>query len=51
MKHEELSINKQVPHIVKRIRKIMVSVELCKEIEKDFFSIVGVPMRNQTSDL
>ena len=37
MKHEELSINKQVPHIVKRIRKIMVSVELCKEIEKDFF--------------
>ena len=35
MKHEELSINKQVPHIVKRIRKIVVSVELCKEIKKD----------------
>ena len=37
MKHEELSIKKQVPHIVKRIRKIVVSVELCKEIKKDVF--------------
>ena len=38
MTHEELFINKQVPHIVKRIRKIVVSVELCKEIKKDVFS-------------
>ena len=37
MTHEELLINKQVPHIVKRIRKIVVSVELCKEIKKDVF--------------
>ena len=37
MTREELLINKQVPHIVKRIRKIVVSVELCKEIKKDVF--------------
>ena len=52
--HKEILINKQVRHIVKRIRKIVVSVELCKEIEEDVFfvlSSVGVPMRNQTSDL
>ena len=35
--HKEILINKQVRHIVKRIRKIVVSVELCKEIEKDVF--------------
>ena len=35
--HKEILINKQVRHIVKRIRKIVVSVELCKEIEKDIF--------------
>ena len=54
MTHKEILINKQVRHIVKRIRKIVVSVELCKEIEEDVFfvlSSVGVPMRNQTSDL
>ena len=54
MTHKEILINKQVRHILKRIRKIVVSVELCKEIEKDVFfvlSSVGVPMRNQTSDL
>ena len=37
MTHKEILINKQVPHIVKRIREIVVSVELCKEIEKDVF--------------
>ena len=37
MTHKEILINKQVRHIVKRIRKIVVHVELCKEIEKDVF--------------
>ena len=32
-----LSSPLQVRHIVKRIRKIVVHVELCKEIEKDVF--------------
>ena len=52
MTHKEILINKQVRHILKRIRKIVVSVELCKEIEKDvFFCLVKRGSPHEESNL